>query len=392
MMLQVDFKKTDAVSLVVAFRHYIATYYQLNPEEFNDDCFQLEQLRESIRTIDQAGDRARQLLWTYYQQLCRCCVRFNLEGTSLSLEFTWKQVFGKGQSTSSSLNYERLCVLFNLAALYSQLGVKQPKVDGEHLKLAYNYFQWSAGLWHHLRDEVEHYFGSAVPSLDLYSSTLLSLEYVMLAQAQECFMQKAIADQMKDITIAKLATHLAYLYNASISATQDLSIKGLFEGSWLHHLNAKSFYSSALAYYYRGRDAETQQEQGVCVACMRAGEEILKKSLDHGKNLDSKFLNELKNFQTTLSQSKNQAERHNDLVYHAEVPDPLSLPELVRADMVKSIEPKELVDGCQISPALFVRLIPPTIYIKAAEYRKQQEQLVQDTFRQLDEATLAFSR
>jgi programmed cell death 6-interacting protein len=385
-MLHVEFKKTGSLSITTALPQYIETTYSQPSDLFEDDYQQLERSREAVRQIEQAGDHAQHLLWIYYHQICRCCIQF----VDLKVNVMWSHVFSKGQSMSPYLQYERLSVLFNLGALYSQLGVKQPKYGGDSLKLACRYFQWAAGIWTYLREEIETF--SPPPSVDWSTATLLSLEQLMLAQAQECFLQKAISDQMKDTMVAKLASQLAYLYNASLSAAQNPSMKGgcIFEGSWSSHIASKSFYASALAYYYQAREMETREKPGESIAFLNLSEQTIKKALDHhSKQLKAELLTELKNLQTTVNTTKAKTERHNNLVFHAVVPDPASLPDIDKINMVKSLEPPELrqdINNTAI-PILFELLIPATIQTKGRDYRLQQERLVQNALHQLEEAT-----
>jgi programmed cell death 6-interacting protein len=49
----------------------------------------------------------------------------------------------------------------------------------------------------------------STPPEDMDNMTLESLERLCLAQAQECFWQKAVKDGMKDATIARLAAKVS---------------------------------------------------------------------------------------------------------------------------------------------------------------------------------------
>lgn len=53
------------------------------------------------------------------------------------------------------------------------------------------------------------------PVEDMDVVTLQSLEDLMLAQAQECFWQKAVMDGYKDASIAKLAARVSDLYSTA---------------------------------------------------------------------------------------------------------------------------------------------------------------------------------
>jgi programmed cell death 6-interacting protein len=120
--------------------------------------------------------------------------------------------------TFSNLNYERACVIFNLAALFSQLASLENRATAEGIKRASGYFQVTppssfpsrfeansdsiltlqsaAGTLSFLISSALKPFYSTigdVPApMDLTEPFLKSLEWLMLAQAQECFWQKAV--------------------------------------------------------------------------------------------------------------------------------------------------------------------------------------------------------
>jgi len=55
----------------------------------------------------------------------------------------------------------------------------------------------------------------------------------MLAQAQEIFLEKQVADQKKIGLLAKLAAQTGHLYSQSIEGVQDNVNRAIFEKVWL---------------------------------------------------------------------------------------------------------------------------------------------------------------
>lgn len=116
--------------------------------------------------------------------------------------------------TLRSLPFERASVLFNLAALYSQLAAAEDRSSQDGLKRANTYYQVSTWLlryvsppiakWQYAAGTLAYLNSSALPKLkfsadteetptDLTEPFLKSLMSLMLAQAQECAWQKAVA-------------------------------------------------------------------------------------------------------------------------------------------------------------------------------------------------------
>lgn len=71
------------------------------------------------------------------------------------------------------------------------------------------------------------------PSADLSRETVKTLIHIMLAQAQEVFLEKQVADKKKIGLLAKLAAQAAYLYGQALEGVQDNVNKVIFEKVWM---------------------------------------------------------------------------------------------------------------------------------------------------------------
>ena len=94
-------------------------------------------------------------------------------------------------SAHTSLLYEKICVLFNIAALQSQIAASQALDSDEELKLALKYLQQSAGIFQYLKGATPAAIPSD-PTPDLSQDTLIVMQALMVSQAQEVFILKAI--------------------------------------------------------------------------------------------------------------------------------------------------------------------------------------------------------
>lgn len=94
-------------------------------------------------------------------------------------------------SAHASLAFERICVLFNAAAMMTQVASVQEVDSDDGLKIAQKYFQLSSGVFQYIKDHV-HAVIPQDPTPDFSQNTLEALGQLMLAQAQEvCFMKAA---------------------------------------------------------------------------------------------------------------------------------------------------------------------------------------------------------
>lgn len=131
--------------------------------------------------------------------------------------------------SSYGINFEKASILFNLAAAYSQRGHQQNLKTTEGVKFAFNFFQLAAGAFAMLKENVPVWFPTVI-STDLSPATLASLESLMLAQAQECFLLKAIVDKKSPSVISKLAAQAGDLYDQAYDAAGASLGSNGFEG------------------------------------------------------------------------------------------------------------------------------------------------------------------
>lgn len=90
------------------------------------------------------------------------------------------------------IHYEKAAVLWNIGALYSQLGATQSLWAVDGLKMAADFFQRASGAFVYIRNTLHPRFQIQIDtSSDLSEATLTAASELMLSQAAECFYQKA---------------------------------------------------------------------------------------------------------------------------------------------------------------------------------------------------------
>lgn len=69
------------------------------------------------------------------------------------------------------------------------------------------------------------------------SDALSALAAIMVAQAQEVFVAKAIADSMKDGIIAKLCAQGEDFYQDALTKMKKDNVRNLWESTWMNHVS-----------------------------------------------------------------------------------------------------------------------------------------------------------
>ena len=230
----------------------------------------------------------------------------------------------------SSIAFEKVCVLFNIAAVQSSLASTQCFDSDEGLKTAAKFFQQSAGIFSHLK--------SAAPALgqeptpDLSPDTLHVLSLLMLAQAQEVFVIKAIKDGMKDQVIAKLASQNEEMYADVLKAMQKDALKNLWDKDWIPIIAGKQAGFHGLTMLYQSAVYNTAKKVGEAIAALQKSIELFKASQTRSGK-PTLFDEYSKKAQRNLVEAK----KENDFIYNAVIPNVDSLETSGKFQLAKAL-------------------------------------------------------
>ena len=232
----------------------------------------------------------------------------------IGVDFTWYPALGyntKRPISQNNLKFELANVLYNLAALYSQLAMSSNRGTTDGLRSACNYFCLAAGVIAHIKNSVIPELRSTPPE-DMDESTMESLQQLLLAQAQECFWQKAVMDGYKDASIAKLAAKVSDFYGAA----GDWGVKSeAISSEWIHHTTAKHHHFAAAAQYRQACDCLEKRRYGEEVARLRDSISCVNEALKEAKYLNKMVLGDLNGLKNKVTEDLKRAEKDNDLIY-----------------------------------------------------------------------------
>ncbi|KAL1302117.1 hypothetical protein AAFC00_002552 [Neodothiora populina] len=391
-LLQLPFRRTHNVAVSGALKQYISSKYDQHPDMFKNDLESIDRLRHAaVHALEPHASGVRKLQ-AYAAQLVWMGGKFPVD---VGVEFVWYPALGYNTQrpiSQDNIRFELANILFNLAAMYSQLAMASNRNSLDGLKAACNYYCQSAGVLSHLKTTVVPEMRTTPPE-DMDTNCLESLELLMLGQAQEVFWQKACRDGLKDATIAKLAAKVTDFY----SEAGDWAIKSdAISSEWIHHMNAKHHHFAAAAQYRAACDCLEKRKYGEEVARLKDSLSCVNEALKEARYVNKRVQDDLNGLRSKITEDLKRAEKDNDMIYLIPVPPKSELKILDRVNMVSAKVPKEVSDSSsmlgdhgELGKPLFSKLVPYSVHVAASIYADRRDRLVNDSIiQELDALTM----
>ncbi|GAO15756.1 hypothetical protein UVI_02043180 [Ustilaginoidea virens] len=420
-MISVPLKATVDIDWVGPLKGYIRQSYGDDPERYAEECATLNRLRQDMRGAGKESTTGRDMLYRYYGQLELLDLRFPVDEQHIKIPFTWFDAFTHKSTMQYSLAFEKASVIFNISAVLSCHAAFQNRAEESRLKVAYHSFQASAGMYTYINENFLH-----APSFDLSRETVKTLISILLAQAQEVFLEKQVADGKKVALLAKLASQAGYLYGQAIEGVQDNVNRAIFEKVPVAHVEKciekqspshltaltktavrdqiKTHLLNSMAQYYQGLADDDSNQHGIAVSRYQVAETLAKEADRMSRNFPSSVpansnlsaecgahLSELsKRHLSTVQDKLRGAMKDNDFVYHQNVPSEASLPPIAKLPASKPIPVTELYAGQDMQritgPDLFAKIVPMAVTESASLYDEEKAKLVRAETERVDTA------
>lgn len=243
------------------------------------------------------------------------------------------------------------------------------------------------------------------PTVDMSTYALQTLVNLMLAQAQECVWQKAVMDQLRDGTIARLSLQISDYYDTAFELASNSSIQTVFPKYWLTHMQIKVLHFHAASQFRKACECISQDKYGEEVSRLQVASDSVRRAIDISASGFAKLpssiavMNDLRSLQQIITTNLARAEKDNDIIYLAPVPPPSVLPTIAKISMVKATPPKEIsdptleYDNPVIGTPLFQKLVPFAVHQAASIYVDRKEKIIQeDIIAKLNELNRIYTR
>ncbi|KAF1385303.1 hypothetical protein PFLUV_G00106330 [Perca fluviatilis] len=221
-MIPLGLKETKEVDFTVSIQDFICEHYGEDSSLYDKEIKELMELRQ----------------------------RFFPQHRNLGVHFHWYDSLTGVPSCQRTLAFEKGSVLFNIGALYTQIGARQDRSVTAGIDRAVDAFQRAAGAFNYLKENF-----SNAPSLDMSGPSLCMLVRLMIAQVQECVFERVtLTTQDTHFTSQlRLAQEAARVSDVYILVQQTMTqplMKDYVPFSWASMVQVKSEHFRALSHYY----------------------------------------------------------------------------------------------------------------------------------------------
>ncbi|GCB65810.1 hypothetical protein scyTo_0004862 [Scyliorhinus torazame] len=248
-MIPLGLKETKEVELTIPLKDVIEEHYNEAACKYEKELKELMDLRQAMRTPTR-NEAGIELLMEYYNQLYFIDNRFFPPTKNMGIFFHWYDSLTGIPSYQRALAFEKGSVLFNIGALYTQIGARQDRTTKEGIDHAIDAFQKAAGALNYLKENF-----SNAPSLDMSTPSLNMLVRLMIAQVQECVFEKVMVAGVKDEFLMQLqsaqeAARVADVYSLVYQTMTQPPVKNYVPFSWTTMVQVKSEYFKAVSHYF----------------------------------------------------------------------------------------------------------------------------------------------
>ncbi|XP_022601488.1 rhophilin-2 isoform X2 [Seriola dumerili] len=248
-LIALGLKETKEINFSTPFKDFILEHYSEDGNSFEDEIADLMDLRQACRTPSRS-EAGVELFAKYYSHLPLMESRFFAPNRQTGIFFTWYDSFTGVPVCQQNLSLEKASILFNMAALYSQIGTRSDRQTIVGLEEAISSFQKAAGVLNHLKETFTH-----TPSYDMSPAMLSMLIRMMLAQAQECLFEKTalpgIPNQFYSLMkMAQEASKVSETYDQVHQSMIQTPVKDNVPLFWSTMSQVKTNHYRSMAHYF----------------------------------------------------------------------------------------------------------------------------------------------
>ncbi|KAG5240442.1 hydroxyproline-rich glycoprotein [Salix suchowensis] len=381
-MLAVYEKKTTSLDLYRPLRNYISMFFsEREAQNLEDDLQTVKQYRSDLeRQPDPSPTSRRDLLQKYFKALCLIETRFPISPDNdhiNTVTFVWYDAFKQKQKASQqNIHLEKAAVLFNLGAVYSQIGLSFDRATVEGRKQAIHAFIAAAGSFAFLRDNAatKASMGTST-TVDLSVECVGMLERLMLAQAQECVFENTIAKGSTPGVCAKISRQVGLYYEEALAALSVASLKDHFDKGWIAHVQLKAALFYAEACYRYSLELHEKEEIAEEIARLKSGSSMLSEVKKSSRGAAAQLLDAISKLEANINRNLDRAVKENDRF----------ITPLPAFSMVKIMPMNEVLDASK--EKMFASLVPDSSAKALSRYTEMVDDIIRTQAEKLQQGS-----
>ncbi|XP_018784819.1 PREDICTED: rhophilin-2 isoform X1 [Bactrocera latifrons] len=386
-MIPLGLKETKEISFMEPFSDLILEHYSEEPSLYVDAIADITDTRQASRTPSRDAQGVA-LLFRYYNLLYYVERRFFPPDRNLGVYFEWYDSLTGVPSCQRTIAFEKACTLFNLGAIYTQIGARHDRTTEKGLDAAVDSFLRAAGIFRHIYDTFTN-----APSMDLKPQVLDVLVSLMLSQARECLFEKLqlqiealglteSSHLFKDL--AGEAAQLTLEYNEMHKNIQMNDTHTYLPECWAGLVPLKAEFYKALAHHYEACSVDVAADK-TSLSTKKS------QATSHGGTANESFIGNAREALRAAAAAFDESEE-----------DAASATALKRAHLKEALASHEETQRLQRMCRFLKNKLSLTQVLKEAHYKTQDEYEkfleeapqndIQDDFHVIDAVTEACSK
>jgi programmed cell death 6-interacting protein len=215
-MLTFALKQTSAVQLAKVATTYLGKNYDKNVvQRVTPIVTEMDNLRTRVVAISaakSAEEASLEILAIYHRHVVAMESRLPLGPKSVNIKLSWTDTLSRNKISEQSWALEKLCIMFNMAAVYSQVGGQIPRNSPENKKKAIQCFKSAAGCLDIVRNLSRELKG-VQNIVDLRADALQMRISICMAQAYLSFYETMDKQTTSKSILARVAITINRYYS-----------------------------------------------------------------------------------------------------------------------------------------------------------------------------------
>ena len=399
-MISGKLKSAVLIDIVSQIKNYIISNYDASSFTPSVEKF-LAEVQQNRNVISDLGDvkqnldtlkSNKQICLQYLTQLnlLKSKMSFGKEKIAVHLDFTWKDTLKNSNFSSMNINFEIYNVMFNLATIYLNIArmesVEAAGTDDVKLKEAIKSYQYAAGLFDKIKNEITQCVSDKELSNDLRPNYMTYCSCLCIAYAQKNLITVAENKKTSPSLLAQLCKGVEDMYRNASLIIKEKPLSKLLGDQYIYYINNRVNYHEALTYSKLRDDAlntfnKKGEGYGVCITYQGA---VVQALMNNEKEL-KKIKMPLPKDSLVLAKEQQLGSDMLDKnkVYRNPCPELANLPKALQKIMANPAMPPDYKDNVEDSKELDA-LIPREVRQMIEQYKGKMMEFITQQLNQYE--------